>query len=125
MSIPLSCLRQINHKTAAELEAVVSKITDMARNGFDMTVEMDNSRRAKEVLHRVGRGVFVAPEMYAASSNAYALMMELVEGEMLERHRTAEVPPEFVREFLGLYVRMLREGYLRCTRRTHMFCSGR
>jgi len=121
MSIPLSCLRQINHKTAAELEAVVSKITDMARNvdlvrsvrnGFDMTVEMDNSRRAKEVLHRVGRGVFVAPEMYAASSNAYALMMELVEGEMLERHRTAEVPPEFVREFLGLYVRMLREGYL-------------
>lgn len=119
MSIPLSCLAKINPKTAENLEAVVSKITDMAkngdlissvRNGFDMTVEEEFSRRGANVLRHVGRDVFLAPQMYAVSEDA--LLMELVEGRLLEQHSTAEVPPDFARNFIGLYVRMLHQRYL-------------
>jgi len=115
MSIPLKCLRQINQKTAVELEAVVNKITDMARNGdlvssvrngFDMRVEHELSCRGANVLRHVGREVFFAPQMYAVSEDA--LLMQLVEGRLLEH----EAPPDFVRNLIGLYVRMLHQGYL-------------
>lgn len=119
MSIPLTCLGTINPKTARDLVAVVNKITDMCnngdlissvRNGFDMRVEEEFSRRGANVLRHVGRDVFLAPQMYAVSEDA--LLMELVEGRLLEQHSTAEVPPDFARNFIGLYVRMLHQRYL-------------
>lgn len=119
MSIPLICLRRIDSQVAAELEAVVSKITDMANNadfvdgmrrGFDMKVEEEQSLTGATMLSRLG-DVFFAPRMYAASRSEGVLLMELVEGQLLQ-DSTAEVPPEFVRDFVGLYVGMIHERYV-------------
>jgi len=132
MKVPLRILDKFNKSGADELRSTVSKITDMARNedfvrsvreGFDMRVEHRNSRTGAEVLARVGRRLFFAPQMYAVSRDGDVLLMELVEGHLLEQlctvlepHSTApprpRVPPEFVSEFVGIFIRSLLEGYL-------------
>jgi len=114
----LTCLRVVNADVAERLDALVSKITDISckeelvssiRGGFNLESEADNMEEASEVLRKIGDG-FAIPHVYAVSK--YVLLMEHVEGRLLEEHTSSEVPSEFVQDFVTLYVMMFIMGYL-------------
>lgn len=111
----------ISKKSADELGAVVDKIQTMAsnpelvssvRNAFDMNVEMNHARKGADVLRIGGCNAFFVPAMYAASPTGDVLLMELLEGTLLEQMEAATIPSSFVGEFCNLYVKLLLRGFL-------------
>lgn len=123
MAPAVRCLRLFDRQTADEVEAVVGKITDMGRNddvvrsirnGFDMRVEAEHSRRGAETVKQIkgSDAIFSVPEMHGVSADGGALLMELVNGTILEKKSSGDLPSHFVKDFVGVYVGMVGKGFL-------------
>jgi len=116
---PLWLLGKFDGQAAQEAGAAVNKITDMAKNGdlvksiqggFDMQRELDNTHKGKDLLCRLSDGRFFAPDVYIASETQDVLLMQLIEGEPIEKGLSD--PQLFVKHLIGLYVAMVAAGQI-------------
>merc|ERR1712048_1492564 len=110
----INVVRKFDSKGAAEMEAIIGKIADMADNddmyqsilcGLDMQSE---SRQTLEASGHMGAmpGVrtFSVPKILGATQDV--LLMELIEGQTLAKGAQVTVEP-FVKECVNLYIDMM------------------
>lgn len=110
----IKAMRMFDPRGADEVDAIVSKVADIAENdgmyqsmmdGLDMQSERRLTEEASGHLESLpGARIFSVPKIFAATQDV--LLMELVEGQTLAKG--AQVNAEsFVKEFVNLYVDMM------------------
>jgi len=110
----ITVMRRFDPNSAAEMEAIIGKIADMADND-DMYQSMlcglhmqSESRLTEEASGHVGAlpgaRTFSVPQIIGATQDV--LLMEIIEGQTLAKG--AQVPVEnFVKEMVNLYIDMM------------------